>query len=235
MSLSVIAACASIAWLALSVRSKLEQGPAPGKTITRRPTPPHELPRTTLPLGDAATLGDVGAKVGMVVYSDFYCPFCARFAKDTMPEIVKRYVNSGKVLLAFRHLPLEAFHPAAKKAAEFAECGRRQGQFWPIHDILFAVPSAATPLVPSMFEQVPGLNTAGFRECVGGQATAAIEREIRIAQELGVSGTPTFFLGKLNDKRELVVNRRESGAMPIEAFSAALDQLLADGSTSALK
>lgn len=86
--------------------------------------------------GSLPLLGNKNAKVSIVEFSDFQCPFCQRFFTDALAKIKTEYVNTGKAKLAFRHYPL-SFHPNAQKAAEASECANEQGQFWKYHDILF--------------------------------------------------------------------------------------------------
>src|SRR5437867_250461 len=70
----------------------------------------------------AMTLGEKTAKVIMVEFSDYQCPFCGRYANDTFTPLIDQYVKTGKVRYALRNFPLESIHPLAEKAAEAAEC-----------------------------------------------------------------------------------------------------------------
>jgi protein-disulfide isomerase len=72
---------------------------------------PASLPRDPVSLEGAVVRGRKDAQVAIIEYSDFQCPYCATFARDTFPELDKRYVQTGKVVFAFRHLPLEMIHP----------------------------------------------------------------------------------------------------------------------------
>lgn len=83
------------------------------------------------------TLGKKDAPVIMIEFSDFQCPFCGRFWKDTLPQIKKDYVDTGKVLFVYKDFPLRQIHPLAQKAAEAANCAAEQGKFWEYHDALF--------------------------------------------------------------------------------------------------
>lgn len=86
--------------------------------------------------GHLPALGDKKAKVTIVEFSDFECPFCNRFFKDTLPQIKKDYVDTGKTVLYYRHFPL-GFHPLAKPFAIASECANEQGKFWEFHDKIF--------------------------------------------------------------------------------------------------
>jgi protein-disulfide isomerase len=97
------------------------------------PAPPTE----PVALEGAELRGDRGAGVAIIEYSDFQCPSCGHFARESLPVIDRLYVQPGKVLLAFRHFPISDLHPFAFAAAEAATCAGRQGQFWNMHDLLF--------------------------------------------------------------------------------------------------
>lgn len=86
--------------------------------------------------GDAPYKGDLNATVKIIEYSDFQCPYCEKFFKETLPQIEQNYVANGKVLLVFKQFPL-TFHQYAEKAAEAALCANQQGKFWEMHDKLF--------------------------------------------------------------------------------------------------
>lgn len=99
--------------------------------------PMVEVPSEPLSIEGVPLKGSKSAKVVMIVYSDFECPFCGRFAREILPELERRYVATGEVAFVFHHLPL-AFHPLATQAAVSAECAGQQGRFWEAHDLLFS-------------------------------------------------------------------------------------------------
>ena len=90
--------------------------------------------RAKVDLGNGSSVGPKDAKITLVEFSDFQCPFCAR-AYPTINQLMKDY--DGKVQLVFKHFPLISIHPRAQKAAEAAECAKDQGKFWEFHDALF--------------------------------------------------------------------------------------------------
>jgi protein-disulfide isomerase len=188
-----------------------------------RPAPP--LPTEPISLADAQTNGSAAAKVALVVYSDFQCPFCARFARDILPTLEKQYVESGKVLLAFRQFPLE-IHPFAEKAAEGSLCAARQGKFWKFHDDLFADPQALDPTSLQARAERLGLKTDTFATCLSGETAASVESDKRSGQPFGITGTPTFLLGSVVAHGRVKVSDRFSGALPIVQFQTRLDSLL---------
>jgi protein-disulfide isomerase len=182
------------------------------------------MPTAPIALEGAATLGGDGARVGVIIYSDFECPFCRTFSHETLPKVTATYVESGKALIAFRHFPLETIHRSARRAAEAAECARRQGKFWEIHDLLFA--AARVSDIDFARLVVPGLDEPAFRGCLEGQAQTAVQRDISEARSFGIRGTPTFVFGLVDAEGRLKPIRRESGAIPFESIAAILDELV---------
>jgi len=119
--------------------------------------------------------------------------------------------------LVHKDLPLDAIHPQARQAAEAARCAGEQGKFWEYHDKLYAnSPKAGVEELKSYAKEV-GLNSASFDQCYGsGKFRAAVQKDLNDGAQLGLTGTPTFF-----------INGREiSGAQPVEAFAAIIDEEL---------
>src|SRR5438876_1044010 len=101
------------------------------------PPPPVVPESIDLSVADAYAKGGAGTRLVLVEFSDFQCPFCARHAKQTLPQIEREYVQTGKLLYVMRNLPLEAIHPDAFRAASAAECAGAQGNYWQMHEKLF--------------------------------------------------------------------------------------------------
>ena len=180
---------------------------------------------TEVTLDGAPTLGSRSARVALVEYSDFECPFCARFARTTLQSLEKEYVATGKVLLSFRHVPLADRHPHAVAAAQAAECARRQDHFWQMHDLLF---SGQADLDRDGFANDArslGLDAGRFSKCLDGEAAARVAAESADARRLRISATPTFLFGVLSDGTVRVATG-VAGAKPIGEFRAILDRLL---------
>lgn len=91
----------------------------------------------TIKIEGSPVLGDSNAKVTLVEFSDFECPYCIRHFSQTWPDLKKNYIDTGKVKIVFKYFPL-TFHPNAQKAAEAAECANSQGKFWEMHDKIFS-------------------------------------------------------------------------------------------------
>lgn len=166
---------------------------------------------------DDPVLGDKNAKVTIIEFSDYECPFCARFATQTLPQIKDQYVKTGKVKIVFRDFPL-SFHANAQKAAEAAECADDQGKYWEYHDKLFANTQSLDVTSLKQYAKDLGLDATKFNSCLDtGKYTAEVKKDFSDGQAVGISGTPSFVI---NGK--LVV-----GALPFEMFKQEIDAALA--------
>jgi len=172
--------------------------------------------------------GSSAAQVVVLEFSDFQCPFCGRYVRDTYPRLANDYVDSGKVRYVFRHFPLENIHPNAKNAALAAGCAGNQGKFWEMHDRLFANQQALD--LPSLltYGGALGLNDGKYRTCVTGQETArALDADKADALRAEFTGTPAFLIGRMSGDGKLHAVRRMLGAQPYSVFQSALEEVLA--------
>lgn len=187
--------------------------------------PPQNV---VLDLSNNPAQGDATAKLTLVEFSDFQCPFCGRHVRDTAPQIDKEYVATGKLRHVFLNFPLESLHKVAFKAAEAANCAGEQGKYWEMHNRLFENQNKLEPLVPHA--EAIGLNVPKFEECLNsGRQAAAIRQNMVEAQKAGVTGTPTFFLAYTDPKSSKIKTVfRLTGAQPFAAFKAEIDKLLAE-------
>jgi len=165
-------------------------------------------------LGDAPQKGSAEAKVTIVEWSDFQCPFCAR-AAPLVEQIRQAYPKD--VRFVFRHYPLP-MHPDAPTAARAGVAAQAQGKFWPMHDWMY---SHQRELDAASLEKAAGslgLDLAKFKAAMASPATEArVKADMQAAQTVGVSATPTFF-----------VNGREHvGGMPFEQLKAEIDREIA--------
>ncbi len=157
--------------------------------------------------------GPNDAKVTLVEFSDFQCPYCGK-AHDTVEQVMQSY--AGKVRLVFRHFPLE-FHKNAEKAAEAAMCANDQGKFWEYHDVLFK--NQQTLEIPQLKDHAKevGLDGTSFGACLdSGKYKKAVDEDMAAGQKVGVSGTPAFFINGV----------MLSGAQPFDEFKKVIDQEL---------
>ncbi|MCK9360965.1 DsbA family protein [Patescibacteria group bacterium] len=166
-------------------------------------------PGVTVPAYDPATdhaLGASTAKISMITYSDFQCPFCARFVQDAKQLLG---IFPQDVRYVYRHFPLSSIHPEAQKAAEASECAAQLGgndAFWRMHDKLFENQAIMNRDAYRSFAGQIGLDIGTFTTCLdSGSMAARVKRDADMAQALGIQGTPTSFIG----------NTRLEGALPV--------------------
>lgn len=210
---------------------------APVQAPSQQPSPsqaPSPTPqRLDIDADDDPFLGPKNAKVAVVEFSDFECPYCGA-AMGTHEALVQRFksqdpnweaavpklkelAKQGKIKLVFRDFPL-GFHSQAKPAAEAAECADEQGKFWEYHDKLFEnQDKLGSELYPELAEEI-GLDAAKFKTCVEtGKYSQEVQADIAYASQVGVSGTPTFFVNGI----------KVSGAQPYSVFKQIIDAELA--------
>ena len=188
-----------------------------------------EPQNVVLSVDGAPALGNGDAKVTLIEFSDYQCPFCGRHVSQTLPRLMTEYVKTGKVKYVLRDFPLQAIHPLAFKAAEAARCAGDQGKYWEMHDRLFANQQALGPEDLPRHAEAVGLDMARFRECLEKEVHAAkIRQDLSDGEKTGVRGTPAFFLGLTDPNGSHVKALRSvTGAQPYATFKAAIDSLLA--------
>jgi protein-disulfide isomerase len=176
----------------------------------------------------AAFYGNRDAKVTIVEFSDYQCPFCARYANETFPQIDRDYIQTGRVKYVFRDFPIEAIHPQALKAHEGVHCAGDQGRRREMHEKVFANQRALSASDLAAHAQGLGLDAGGFQNCLAsGLHSAKIRQSFEEGREAGVTGTPTFFLGLAESGSSKVkAVRKIVGAQAYGAFKAAIEELL---------
>jgi len=178
---------------------------------------------------DDPVIGDPNAPISIIEFSDFQCPFCARFHIQTLPSILEEYVDQGKVKLIFRDFPIQNIHPNALPASVAAECANEQGKFKEMHDELFdnqkewsGLETANAMLLFSKYALEIGLEQEIFDSCLtNGKYIEEIRNDLNDGRDYGVSGTPGFFIG--NDQVGYVELK---GAQPFESFKKVIDAQL---------
>jgi protein-disulfide isomerase len=194
------------------------------------PAPSTSIPIPTEPVSfdGAPILGAPNARVAMLVFSDFECPFCARLANDVMPSLKQQYIDPGKVKVAFRNLPL-AIHPRAERAAESAACAARQGRFWAMHDSLFRPPVRLEESDLNAHAQEADLDLSAFAICMQGEGKDRVSADAGIAHGLSLTGTPSILIGVEVDGSSMRVLDVFPGVRPMAEFVKAFDRALASG------
>ncbi|MBP7859512.1 thioredoxin domain-containing protein [Patescibacteria group bacterium] len=187
----------------------------------------------TVSVDDDAFIGKENAPVTIIEFSDFECPFCKRFIDDAYKSIKSTYVDTGKVKLYFRDLPLSFHEPMATKMALSANCAREQGQdagYFKMHDEIFANTATNgkgfddTKLYAIVTKL--GYNLDTFKTCMSDKSKEdEIKKDSADAASIGASGTPTFFIGK-STKDGKIQGEMVVGAQPFSAFDLVIKKYL---------
>lgn len=193
-------------------------------------TLPHPIPTTVenITIDDAPIMGRTEAKVKVVEYSDFQCPFCESFFINTFSQLKKNYVDTGKIQFVFKHFPLD-YHLNAMSAAMASECAKEQRKFWGYHDTLFGnqiswdntIGNQTTDIfVKYAFDL--GLDVRSFKLCFDSKKYEGhVDNDLQQGLTIGVTGTPTFFIGN-----DAINYTYVEGSQPIASFKQIIDQKL---------
>lgn len=170
---------------------------------------------------DVTAIGDADAPLVLIEYSDYRCPFCGVFARDTMPLLQEEYIDTGKVRFEWRDFPV--FGEESMDGALAARAAGEQGLYWEYHDAMYADAPERGHLeidrakIMAWAEEVGVPDTEKFQTDLDDpDLRAAVEADTAEARSLGASGTPTFVIGRT----PLV------GALPADEFRAAIDAQL---------
>lgn len=168
----------------------------------------------TVDVSDDPFLGNPNAPITIIEFSDFTCGFCGRFAQTTLEPILEAYPDEVRIV----YMDFPFLSQMSVPAAMAAECAHDQGQFWEMHDLIFANQRNLTPDVLREQAVALELDMDAYDVCMEDQAHMdEIRADLSVGQELGVSGTPAFFVN----------GRFVSGAQPVEVFSQFIDEELA--------
>ena len=184
----------------------------------------------SISLDDDPVKGNPDAPITIVEFSDFQCPFCARFHSTTLPQLEANYIDSGKVKFVYRDFPIQSIHPNAVPAALASECADEQGMFWEYHDLVFENQKKwqglSGRIVVDTFEQYAlelGLNTSDFNTCFEpGKYADEVKKDFQEGISYGITGTPGFFIG--NDELGYV---KIIGAQPYPVFEELIESQIA--------
>jgi protein-disulfide isomerase len=185
--------------------------------------------QSLIDLNESPSKGNVAARIILLEFADYQCPFCARFYHQTYPQIDKNYILTGKIRFIFRNFPLERSHPYAFKAAEAAICAGEQGKFWPMHKWLFNFQNTSRFSDWPNYARLLDLDAERFLTCIDAESTATkVRKDISDGKNAGVKVTPTFFLlvTDSNSSQGTIFNKIE-GAEDYSTFKKAIDSLIA--------
>jgi protein-disulfide isomerase len=166
------------------------------------------------------------ARVAIVEFSDYQCPYCGRFARDLFPKLNSDFLGSGTVAYVFRNYPLEKIHPLALKASEAADCAAEQGKFWEMHNRLFDYQGHLDQPSLELHAAAIGLNKNLFSRCLDQDRTAGIREDQAEGRRLGVKGTPTFFIGTLRADGKIIPTHRIVGTPSYEEMKTVIEETL---------
>ncbi len=168
--------------------------------------------------------GDPTSPVTIIEFGDFQCPNCARFARNTEPQLEKEYFDTGRANMVFKHVPIRG--PDSVTASIAAQCAGDQGKFWEFHDLLYDNQQAENSGWASAgnmkeFASELGLDRNEFDSCLDNKKyESLVQNDFTFARGIGVSGTPSFVIVKSDGSEpEGII-----GAQPFSSFKAVLDR-----------
>jgi len=204
----------------LEAIATLQAGGPSGAAAQEQPQGPQVAGENAFTVRAANQKGNPEAKVTLVEFADYQCPFCKRYHDAVNPDLLKQYVDSGKISFIYKH---SAFlGQESIWAAQAAECAADQGKFWEYHDLLYAKQNGEnigifTKENLSKYAQELKLDASKFDPCLNNDETLErVKADTLEGRNVGVTGTPTFFI----NGKPLV------GAQPLQAFQAQIDGLL---------
>lgn len=230
----VVVAVAVVGFLAgtlTGIKWTASRHAVPGAYVVQGTVPPGSAPAAVAadlapPIAIATdgrpARGPANAKVTIVEFTDYDCPFCRQHFQEVFPKLMAAY--DGRIRYVVRNFPLPALHPGALKAAEAAECANLQGKFWEYHDLLLRGPAGSDVAGLRRYAAQISADTAAFGRCLDADQTApVVERDMREGTGYGVGGTPTFFIN----------GRPMTGAQTLESFTLRINAALKAGERGA--
>lgn len=189
---------------------------SPSNEQANQPAPTAPVRRVEVEVGDSPTLGQANAPVTIIEFSDYECPYCARWHQQVYKRLMKEY--EGKIRFVYRDFPLDNIHPNARPAAMSAHCAGAQDAYFTFHDALFSYQYGLGREAYLKYAAELGLDVQAFEACLNEQPFAdKVEANLRYGLSIGVSSTPTFFINGI-----AVV-----GAQPYEVFQQLIEKELA--------
>ena len=160
-------------------------------------------------------LGPENAPITIVEFSDFECPFCKKFARETAPALRRQY--GDKIRWIFVNNPLQSIHPKAYDLALAGECAHEQGRFWEWYYAMFSDRFGANDKAVKAAGRAIGVDEDRFNACyLNADHAAEVATDLKEAQKFYILGTPTFFVN----------GQRLEGALPAEIFAEVIDEIL---------
>ncbi len=202
--------------LALQPRAQAASGPPVDEKVRMRVAP------------GGFEVGSADAPLTLIEYTDYQCPFCRQFDTSTYEEIKKNYIDTGKLRYVSRDFPLD-MHDNAPRAALAARCAGEQGKFWELRHVMIVNANQLQMSNLKTYAADLKLDVDKFSACVTSEKYKAdIARDVAEGRTAGVSGTPTFVLGRMTDGS--IDGARIVGSLPYGTFDAKLQSLMAQAS-----
>jgi protein-disulfide isomerase len=193
------------------------------------PPPSVDVKGVEFAIGDNPVIGSDSAKLIMLEFTDYQCPFCGRYSRETFPSIKEHYIDLGIIRYVVIDQPLP-IHPDALKAAEAARCAGDQGKFWEMHEVMMLNQDGLKDL--SSYAFALKLDVLQFDACLSSaKYVDSVRKDIELAVDLGMTGVPGFIIGTVDagDPRKIRGISSMRGALPFLAFqqeiSSALDNV----------
>jgi protein-disulfide isomerase len=188
------------------------------------PPLPRGLPTVPVALEPVTVQGDPAARLILLVFSDYQCPYCRQFALETEPLLEDRYVNTRRIRLGYRHLPIDKIHPLARGASVAVECAGRQDRFWQMHRRLFEQPEQLHNAALRAHAEQLGLDPTAFEQCLSDETVAArVDADVSIARSFRITGTPALVVGRMTGDGQIQYVAALKGAVPFGKLSETLD------------
>ncbi len=192
--------------------------------------------KATVSIDDDPYLGDKSkAKIAIIEFSDYECPFCKRHFEETYPQIKKEYVDNGTAIMVFRDFPLSFHDPIATQEALAAQCVFAQGgneEYFKFHDALYNTTTSNIGLTEAQLLDLAKkakVDYTKFKKCYDDKQFAdEIAKDLADGSAAGISGTPGFIIGKLEADGTVKDGIILAGAYPYATFKATIDKLLAE-------
>ena len=226
LTLSVFA---SISALANEVGGQEPPRRTPGSSAVQSDQSPSAIigaPGEPFVLVDSRhALGGSSARVAIVEFADYQCPYCRSFHVTTLPQLHDDYIATGKVRYFYRDFPLSS-HRHAFSAAVAAQCAGEQGRYWQMQELLYAEQAR---LGAELYEELAkelDLDGEQFKACTkSGKPGRAVRADMDEGRRVGVKGTPTFLIGYIEQNR-VVIKRTAVGAPNLETLVKEIDALV---------
>ena len=223
VNVAVLVACAFVSVIAWQTSRALKASVPPPRPAP--PAPVEAVIGTTTRLPEAARRLGSGS-IALIEFSDFQCPFCGVYARDTFPRLKAEFIDTHSIQYAARHLPLPT-HPYAPTAANAAQCAADQSKYWAMHELLFRSQHALTIPELKTYGTDIGLKSGPYFGCLDDNAGNRVRADMEEAQRLGIRSTPLFLIGRIRADGEMVdVVEKIRGAQTYETIAQELKRLL---------